>query len=150
MRATGAARLFFIVFCVAFVSLAFYAAGCSKGPSERQLFEQAKKYQEEGKFAEAAAKYEELVRRYPRSNQAPQCLFMVGYLYANHLADYDKARKVYETFVKKYPSDPLIKDARWELTHLGQDVNQIRELNDLLQHSPDTLSGGAKQGNLQK
>ncbi|MBM3324200.1 MAG: tetratricopeptide repeat protein [Calditrichaeota bacterium] len=117
---------------------------CSKGPSERQLFEQGKKYQEEGKFAEAAAAYEELVKKYPNSKQAPQCLFMVGYLYANHLADYARARRVYETFLKKYPDDPLVKDARWELSHLGKDLNEIPELNELLQSSSDSAAKGAK------
>jgi TolA-binding protein len=150
MRAKDAARWFFLACCVGLFSLAIFASGCGKGLSERQLFEQAKKYQEEGKFTEAVAKYEELVKRYPRSSQAPQCLFMVGYLYANHMTDYEKARMAYETFVKKYPNDPLIKDAQWELTHLGQDVNHIRELNELLQRSADTLSNKTKQGSVQK
>jgi outer membrane protein assembly factor BamD (BamD/ComL family) len=140
-------RQFFWIFLGLFL-LGFVA--CAKGPSERQLFEQAKKYQEEGKFAESATAYEELVKKYPHSKQVPQCMFMVGYLYANHLANYDKARKVYETFLKKYPDDPLVKDARWELAHLGQDVNSIPELNELLQSSADTTASAAKQDTMKK
>lgn len=146
MRAISLRRFFWI-----FLGLFLLGAlACSKGPSERQLFEQAKKYQEEGKFAESAAAYEELVKKYPHSRQVPQCMFMVGYLYANHLADYQKARKVYETFLTKYPNDPLVKDARWELSHLGQDVNAIPELNELLQSSADSTSPPAKRDTMRK
>ncbi|MBU1707834.1 tetratricopeptide repeat protein [bacterium] len=120
--------------------------GCSKGMDERQLFEQAKKYQEENNFAAAVESYEALVNKYPQSRQAPQCLFMLGYLYANHLDDLDKARTAYETFLEKYPEDPLVKDARWELSHLGQDVNEIPELNTMLQGSADSLSGTPDSG----
>ncbi|MFH1010272.1 MAG: tetratricopeptide repeat protein [bacterium] len=140
MRAISTLWVLSVVSCLSVLTI----TACSKGPSERQLFEQGKKYQEEGKFAESAAAYEELVKRYPDSRQAPQCLFMVGYLYANHLADYDRARRVYETFLKKYPDDPLVKDARWELSHLGQDLNEIPELNELLQSSADSAAKGAK------
>lgn len=139
MRAIFAARMLTIVFCLSLV------AGCGRGPGERQLFEQAKRYQEQSKFDDAAGAYEELVKRYPRSRHAPQCLFMVGYLHANHLGSFEKARQAYEMFLKKYPNDPLVKDARWELAHLGQDVNEIPELNKLLQSSVDSLTGGAQQ-----
>ena len=120
--------------------------GCSKGMDERQLFEQAKKFQEENNFAAAVESYEALVKKYPQSRQAPQCLFMLGYLYANHLDDLDKARSAYETFLEQYPDDPLVKDARWELSHLGQDVNEIPELNTMLQGSADSLAGTPDSG----
>lgn len=139
MRVSFAAGMFMITLC-----LSLFMAGCSKGPSERQLFEQAKKYQEESKFVEAVTSYEELVRKYPRSRQAPQCLFMLGYLYANHMNDLDKARNAYQSFLEKYPNDPLVKDARWELNHLGQDVNEIPELNNMLQSTADSLAGADK------
>ncbi len=120
--------------------------GCNKGLDERQLFEQAKKFQEENNFAAAVESYEALVKKYPQSRQAPQCLFMLGYLYANHLDDLDNARSAYERFLEQYPDDPLVKDARWELSHLGQDVNEIPELNTMLQGSADSLAGAPDSG----
>lgn len=138
MRSIFAAQVLTIVFCLSLV------AGCAKGPGERQLFEQAKKYQEESKFIEAAAAYDELVKKYPESHNAPQCLFMVGYLHANHLGDMKKAREAYELFLEKYPNHALVKDARWELAHLGQDVNEIPSLNEMLRTSADSLAGSSK------
>jgi TolA-binding protein len=138
MRAISTAQVLTIVFSLSLV------AGCAKGPGERQLFEQAKKYQEESKFTEATVAYEDLVKKYPESRNAPQCLFMVGYLYANHLGNMEKARQAYQLFLEKYPNHALVKDARWELAHLGQDVNEIPSLNELLQSSADSLAGGGK------
>lgn len=139
MRAVFATRMLTIILCL------FLVAGCAQGPGERQLFEQAKKYQEESKFDRAAVAYEELVKKYPKSDHAPQCLFMLGYLYGNHLGDLEKARNAYELFLERYPNDDLVKDARWELAHLGQDVNEIPELNQLLQSSADSLAGSAQK-----
>ena len=141
MRLTRSAGI--LAFAIGFIIL---IVGCSKGMDERQLFEQAKKYQEENNFTGAVESYEALVEKYPQSHQAPQCLFMLGYLYANHLDNLDKARAAYETFLEKYPDDPLVKDARWELNHLGQDVNEIPELNTMLQGSADSLAGTPDSG----
>jgi TolA-binding protein len=122
------------------LALGLVFAACKSGPSEQVLFEKAKKFQEESNFNGAIDAYQEIVKRFPKSTQAPQCQFMVGYLYANHLKNIDMARKAYQTFIRNYPEHELIKDAQWELDHLGKDVNQIEELNKIL--SKDTT--GAK------
>jgi len=107
-------------------------AGCNRGPSQEQLFEKAKKAQEESNFPAAIQAYQEIVKHYPKSPQAAQCQFMVGYLYANHMKNLDLAREAYQTFLRNYPEDALVKDAQWELDHLGKDVNEIDELNKIL------------------
>jgi TolA-binding protein len=107
-------------------------AGCKKGPSETELFDKAKKLQEANDFQGAIASYQEIVKDYPKSPQAPQCQFMIGYLYANHLKNMDMAKGAYRDFIKLFPDNQLVKDAQWELDHLGQDVNQIEELNKVL------------------
>ena len=117
----------------------FVMAGCKKGPSQDQLFADAKKFQEQGNFAGAIQSYQEIVTRFPRSPEAPQCQFMVGYLYANHMKNNEMARAAYQTFIKNYPEHELIKDAQWELDHLGQDVNDIKELNRVLTSRGDTV-----------
>ncbi len=65
---------------------------------------------------------------------------MVGYLYANHLKNKDQAKAAYQTFIRDYPEHELVKDAQWELDHLGKDVNEIEELNRILSRD----STGAK------
>lgn len=127
----------------ALVSVALFALGamigCKSGPTAQQLFETATAAQEQSDFASAIKSYEGLVKSYPKSEFAPKCQFMIGYLYANHLKDEGKAREAYNAFIKAFPDDPLIKDAQWELDHLGMDVNQIEELNKIMS-SPDSAS----------
>lgn len=118
-------------------------AGCKQGPTEAQLFEEAKKYQEQSNFPAAIESYQQIVKRFPRSAQAPQCQFMIGYLYANHLKNMDMAKEAYSTFIKNYPENELIKDAQWELDHLGKDVNEIEELNKVLTSRADTARAKA-------
>jgi len=133
MQIRRACTLLFLVSVIVF-------AGCKKGPSQEQLFEEAKKNQEQGNFQAAIQSYETIVKNYPRSPEAPQCQFMVGYLYANHMKNNDMARNSYQTFIKNYPEHELVKDAQWELDHLGQDVNQIEELNRVLTTKEDTVA----------
>lgn len=113
-------------------------AGCKKGPSEQELFDKAKTLQEQSDFTGAITSYQDIVKRFPKSTQAPQCQFMIGYLYANHMKNIDLAKDAYRKFIKDYPEHQLVKDAQWELDHLGQDVNKIEELNQML-----TKEGGA-------
>ncbi len=114
-------------------------AGCKSGPTEQELFEKATKAQEQNDFATAIKSYEELVQSYPNSTYALKCQFMTGYLYANHVKDVEKARAAYQGFIKRFPEDNLVKDAQWELDHLGKDVNDIDELNKLI-GTPDSAA----------
>jgi TolA-binding protein len=120
------------ILVVLILAVAVAGIGCRRGPTQEELFEKAKKFQEQSDFQGAIASYQEIVKRYPRSPQAPQCQFMVGYLYANHLKNTDLAREAYQTFIRNYPDHELVKDAQWELDHLGKDVNEIEELNKIL------------------
>jgi len=114
------------------IAVAMSLAACKKGPTQDQLFEKAKQAQEESNFVGAIEAYQQIVKLFPKSPQAPQCQFMIGYLYANHLKNMDMARKAYQDFIHSYPEHELIKDAQWELDHLGKDVNEIEELNRML------------------
>lgn len=111
---------------------AMLVAGCKSGASQQELFDQAKKCQEESNFTGAVDAYQEIVKRFPKSPQAPQCQFMVGYLYANHLNNIELASEAYKKFIRDYPEHELVKDAQWELDHIGKDVNEIEELNQIL------------------
>ena len=53
---------------------------------------------------------------------------MIGYIFANHIQDYDAAREAYQKYLDNYSNDEMAKDARWELDHLGQDIDSIEEL----------------------
>lgn len=120
------------ILAIVLLVLAVAVTACKRGPTQEALFEKAKKSQEESNFQGAIDCYQEIVKRFPKSQQAPQCQFMVGYLYANHLKNIEQAQIAYRTFIRNYPEHELIKDAQWELDHLGKDVNEIEELNKIL------------------
>lgn len=120
-----------IVFPVMIAILIGFAA-CKKGPTVEELFDRANKFQEESNFEGAIGAYTEIVQRFPTSDKAPQCQFMVGYLYANQLKNIEKAKEAYQGFIRNWPEHELVKDAQWELDHLGKDVNEIEELNRIL------------------
>ncbi|MCB9366591.1 MAG: tetratricopeptide repeat protein [Calditrichaeota bacterium] len=117
-----------------------WIAGCQSGPGEQELFDKATAAQEQSDFPTAIKAYQDLVSKYPKSTYAPKCQFMMGYLYANHMKDTAKAKAAYQDFIKNYPEDQLIKDAQWELDHLGMDVNEIEELNKMLETSDTTAT----------
>lgn len=70
-----------------------------------------------------------LIEQYPQSNFAVQSLFMIGFICANNINDLDKAEKYYKEFLEKYPDHELANSVKWELDHLGQDINEIEFLN---------------------
>lgn len=122
----------------AIVSLAILAfslaliVSCQKGPKAEDLFNEAKKLQEEQKYAEAVVKYEKLVDLHPRDKYAPQSQFMIGFIYANELKDYQKAEVAYKAFLSNYSdrSDSgMVASAEWELKNLGKDINEIEDLS---------------------
>jgi TolA-binding protein len=106
--------------------------GCKRGPTQEELFEKATVAQEKSDFRGAIDAYTQFVESYPDAPDAPKCQFMIGYLFANHLDDDTNAAEAYRKFIKLYPDNVLIKDAQWELDHLGMDVNEIEELNKIL------------------
>jgi outer membrane protein assembly factor BamD (BamD/ComL family) len=111
-----------------FVLVVLMIWGCAKKPGEEELFTEAKGFQEQSQFQQAVDTYQELIRLYPKSPLCAQSQFMVGYIYANHIQDYDAARDAYQTYLELYFDDEMVKDAKWELDHLGQDINSIDEL----------------------
>ena len=50
---------------------------------------------------------------------------MIGYRYANDIKDYDKAKKYYQEFLKKWPMHELAASVKWELDHLGKDISEL-------------------------
>ena len=115
-------------------------AACKSGPTQQELFEKATVAQERSDFKGAIDAYHEFVSQYPDAPDAPKCQFMIGYLYANHLDNDASAAEAYEQFIRLYPENVLIKDAQWELDHLGMDVNEIDELNQILGSDGDSTA----------
>jgi len=127
---------------------------CEKKPSEDQLFGDARKLQEEGKYAEAVTGYEKLIQVHPKGKNAPQAQFMIGFICANELKDLTKAEKAYKAFLEKYAAKSdsgMVASARWELENLGKDINQIEDLSGVIgqgeqQAAADTAQAAKPSG----
>ncbi len=114
------------VLLVALVAVAII--GCQGKPSEEELFEKAKQAQDAQDTQAAIAAYKDVVKHYPDGDKADEAQFMVGFLYANALNDLDNARTAYEAFLENYSTSSdsgMVLSARWELEHLGKDVQEI-------------------------
>lgn len=128
--------------------LLLLALGCQKKPSEEQIFNEAKKFQEDSKYAEAVASYEKLVQFHPHGRYAPQAQFMVGFIEANELKDLKKAEAAYKTFLDKYAAKAdsgMVASAQWELKNLGKDINEIQDLSPVMQKDAQATADTTKK-----
>jgi len=78
-------------------------------------------------YAKAIQLLNKIHTDYPESPRASTALFYEGFTYANDLQDYDKAKKVYDKFLKKYPNDPMAASVMAEIQNLGKTPDQIIE-----------------------
>ncbi len=80
---------------------------------------------------EAVNCYHRVYDKFPASKRAPFCLFMEAFIYENQLHGMEKAKKLYEEFMKKYPDHELAKDVKFSLDHLGKsDEEMIKEFEE--------------------
>ena len=124
---------FYVILAISLTLLLL--SSCGPKVTDVEMFTQANQLQREGKYDEAIRMYDNLIVKYPKSTYGPQAQFMIGFIYANELKDLDKAKVAYEKFLKVYPEHEMAKDARWELEHLGQDIDDIEAL---IQSNADT------------
>ncbi len=111
--------------------LILFLAACSSKLPEATYYQQAKKTYTAQKFDQAVENYKALVEHYPESKHRAESLFLLGYINANDIKDYDEAKKYYEQFINEYPKHELITSARYELENLGKDVNEIPFLKNI-------------------
>jgi len=67
----------------------------------------------------------QLVAKFPDHATSSNALFLTGFIYNNELKIYDSARVVYQEFLKRFPTSPLVGDAKFELENLGKDPAEI-------------------------
>lgn len=91
-------------------------------------------------FNKTIEAHERLIKNYPDSKYVAQARFMIGYIYANDLKDFESARKAYDEFMENHPESELVESVKWELEHLGQDIDEqlFGNLGD------EESNGGAK------
>ncbi len=103
---------------------------CEQKMGEKEYFDMAQQYMEQQNWDKAAEYFEKTYGEFPDGLFSSKSLFMIGYINANHLKNFDKARKFYQEFVDKYPDHDLANDAKYELEHMGKSADELPFLKD--------------------
>ncbi len=69
--------------------------------------------------------YQTIERDYQDFPKLPHVIFLQGFVYENEMAQLDKAKERYETFLSKYPDHELSEDVRFSLKNLGKTPEEI-------------------------
>ncbi len=73
----------------------------------------------------AIRRFQDVFLRYPKSNKAAESMFICGFIYENNLQNYDEAGSYYRRFIRTYPNNPFVKDARISLENLGKTPEEM-------------------------
>ncbi len=78
-------------------------------------------------FGSAISMYQSIAKKYPAYARTPECLFLTGWVYDEHLKKYDLAKEAYEVFIERYPESPFREAAEVSIQHLGKSPEEIME-----------------------
>jgi TolA-binding protein len=82
-------------------------------------------------YADAIETFKLILEKYPNGETTAQSTFMLGFIYANSLENFEQAKKYYTLFIEKYPDHELADDAQYELNNLGKDINDLPIFKDI-------------------
>jgi parvulin-like peptidyl-prolyl isomerase len=91
--------------------------------------------------------YRDLVSRYPSHKNAPQALFMIGFVYSEELQDLQSARRTFEELIKKYPQSDMVETAKWMIENIQTGHSKIESLESVqkqVEEEKAQKAGGAK------
>ena len=70
--------------------------GCTPEPTEDELLQSATKKFREDEFDKALDEFDLFLKKFPRSQNAPEALYAMAVIYANKKKEYSKAESVHE------------------------------------------------------
>ena len=82
-------------------------------------------------FEKALSEYRIVLNDHKGSKEEALAQFMIGYIFANVLKDFDKARSEYQVFLDRFPKHELYPSVKFEINHLGKDINEIPALKHI-------------------
>jgi len=82
-------------------------------------------------FNTAIQEYRKVSEKHKGSDQEPHAQFMIGYIFANVINDFESAKIEYETFLKMYPEHELVPSVQFEIEYLGKNINEIPALKHI-------------------
>ncbi len=77
------------------------------------------------KFSQSLEWYNRIIYQYPDYQKTPECLFMVAFIYENHIQNLGRAKELYESFLKRYPGHELADDAEVCIRNLGKSPEEL-------------------------
>ena len=98
---------------------------CSDKKSDKEYFEAGYDSYNNEKYEEALTNFKLILENYPKSEFSAKAMFMIGFINANHLKNFDEAKKYYEEFIKKFADHELVASAQYELKTLGKDIEEL-------------------------
>ncbi|MEI6750231.1 MAG: tetratricopeptide repeat protein [Bacteroidales bacterium] len=78
-----------------------------------------------GDAIKAIQSLDQITQKYNTSRQAPQALFLLGFIYENMLGNIGKAGESYREFLTRYPKHDLADDAQASLNNLGKTPEEL-------------------------
>jgi tol-pal system protein YbgF len=126
----------------------------SASPAEQQAeYEKALAILREGRYAEAAAAFNQFLQKYPGSPYADNTYYWLGETYYV-TRDFDRALASFNQIVTSYPQSPKMAGARLKIGYIyyeKQDwASAKRELNNLTVTYPDTTEARLANERLQR
>ena len=82
-------------------------------------------------FQNAITSYNKVLENFAGSAHEAQAQFMVGYVQANILSNFEQAKATYEMFLEKFPDHELAPSVQFEIENLGKDINDIPVLKHI-------------------
>ncbi len=95
--------------------------------SPAYLFQLALVYEKQRQYDSTMNTLDRIYSRYPHSRQASKAVFLEGFLYANVLNDFEKAKKMYQLYLDNYSAldAKMTNDVKMELQNLGKSPEEI-------------------------
>jgi len=78
-------------------------------------------------YLKAVEYYTELIEKFPNNEKTPEAIFMAGFICAENLKDFERAKYFYKKFLKAYPDHELSFSVKAELDNLGKSPEVLRE-----------------------
>ncbi len=103
---------------------------CGKKMGEKEYYDLANQSMAKEDWKQAEAYFEKIVREFPNGMYTSKALFMVGFINANYLNNYEKAKEFYRQFIDRYPNHELADDARYELENMGKNIDELPFLKE--------------------
>jgi len=124
-----------------------------KESSEDEIYRQAKQAFDQGDSEAARSKFEELIKRYPKSEQADNAQFWIGEIYYREKW-YEKAILEYQKVIENYPKGnkvpaSLLKQG-FAFLNLGDKTNSRIILQELIRKYPQTNEAKIAQDKLKE